>query len=74
MQYAYFKMVLEEKADDTDMMMSLQKLSQMLDEHYGIPPIIIVDEYDTPIQQGHMRGFYDEVILIVNILVLRWKR
>ena len=33
---AYFKTVVEEKADDTDMMMSLQRLSQMLDEHYGI--------------------------------------
>lgn len=65
---AYFKTVLEEKADDTDMMMSLQRLSQMLDEHYDIPPIIIVDEYDTPIQQGHMRGFYDEVILFMRNL------
>ncbi len=64
----YFKNVLEEKADNTDMMMSLQRLSQMLDEHYGIPPIIIIDEYDTPIQQGHMRGFYDKVILFMRNL------
>lgn len=40
----------------------------MLDEHYGIPPIIIIDEYDTPIQQGHMRGFYDKVILFMRNL------
>ena len=33
---SYFKNVLEGKADSTDMMMSLQRLSQMLDEHYGI--------------------------------------
>lgn len=65
---AYFKTVLEEKADDTDMMMSLQRLSQMLDEHYGIPAIIIVDEYDAPIQQGHMRDSYDEVILFMRNL------
>lgn len=65
---AYFKMVLKEKANSTDMMMSLQRLSQMLDEHYGIPPIIIIDEYDTPIQQGYMRGFYDEVILFMRNL------
>ncbi len=64
----YFKNVLEEKADSTDMMMSLQRLSQMLDEHYDIPPIIIIDEYDTPIQQGHMRGFYDKVILFMRNL------
>ena len=65
---SYFKNVLEGKADSTDMMMSLQRLSQMLDEHYGIPPIIIIDEYDTPIQQGHMRGFYDKVILFMRNL------
>ncbi len=65
---AYFKTVLEEEADSTDMMMSLQRLSQMLDEHYGIPPIIIIDEYDTPIQQGHMMGFYDQVVLFMRNL------
>ena len=27
-----------------------------------IAPIIIIDEYDTPIQQGHVRGYYDKVI------------
>ncbi len=64
----YFKAILEEKAGSTDMMMALQRLSQMLDEHYGIPPIIIIDEYDTPIQQGHMRGFYDDVILFMRNL------
>lgn len=58
----YFKNMLEGKADSTDVMTSLQKLSQMLDEHYGIGPIIIIiDEYDTPIQQGYMQGFYEEV-------------
>lgn len=65
---AYLKSVLEQTADSTDMMMSLQRLSQMLDEHYGIPPIIIIDEYDTPIQQGHMRGFYNQVVLFMRNL------
>lgn len=65
---AYFKTVLEEDADSTDMMMSLQRLSQMLDEHYNIPPIIIIDEYDTPIQQGHMRGYCEQMILFMRNL------
>ena len=63
---SYFKNVLEGKAGSTDMMMSLQRLSQMLDEHYEISPIIIID--DTPIQQGHMSGFYDKVILFMRNL------
>ncbi|MCI9142766.1 MAG: AAA family ATPase [Lachnospiraceae bacterium] len=47
--------------NENDVMMALQSLSQMLDEHYEMPPMIIIDEYDTPIQQGHIRGFYDRV-------------
>ena len=29
---------------------------------YGIAPIIIIDEYDTPIQEGYAKEFYDEII------------
>lgn len=34
----------------------------MLTEHYGKAPIIIIDEYDTPIQEGYEKDFYDEII------------
>lgn len=64
----YFDKVLEGKADESDMVMSLLQLSRMLDEHYGIAPIIIIDEYDTPIQQGYMCGFYDKIILFMRNL------
>ena len=40
----------------------------MLDEHHGVAPIIIIDEYDTPIQQGFMCGYYDDVILFMRNL------
>ncbi|MBO5023544.1 MAG: AAA family ATPase, partial [Clostridia bacterium] len=45
-----------------DLSGALADLSRMLHEYHGISPIIIIDEYDTPIQQGHVKGFYDEVI------------
>lgn len=54
------------EACETENMMGLMYLSQMLDEHYGIAPIIIIDEYDTPIQQGHAQGFYDKIILFIR--------
>ena len=56
------KNFLSGKADANDCMAAFATLSEMLDKHYGIAPIIIIDEYDTPIQQGYMRGFYDSVI------------
>ena len=45
-----------------------KKLSKMLDDHYRIAPIIIIDEYDTPIHQGHTCNFYDKVILFMRNL------
>ncbi len=41
---------------------ALGLLSAMLHAHYSVAPIIIIDEYDVPIQQGYFRDFYEEVI------------
>lgn len=64
----YMKKVVEGKANSTELIVSLQRLSKMLDTHYGISPIIIIDEYDTPIQQGYIKGFYDKVVLFMRNL------
>lgn len=60
--------VLKGNAKETGMMMSLATLSRLLHQHYGVKTIIIIDEYDTPIQQGHSKGFYDDVILFMRNL------
>ena len=64
----YYQKIITDKATENDYMLSLMYLSQMLDQHHGIPPIIIMDEYDTPIQQGHACGFYDKIILFMRNL------
>ncbi len=64
----YIRKVLDFKASENDMMISLSKLSQILEEHYNKKAIIIIDEYDIPIQQGYMQGFYDKVILFMRNL------
>lgn len=58
----YFKKILGGHANEVELSSSLQKLSKMLAEHYGKAPIIIIDEYDTPIQEGYSKDFYDEII------------
>ncbi|MBQ9327403.1 MAG: AAA family ATPase [Solobacterium sp.] len=65
---AYFRRVMERLASPTELTSSFMTLTKMLHEHYQIAPIIIIDEYDTPIQQGHVRGFYDKVILFMRNL------
>lgn len=58
----YFAKVMNGEASEVDLTVSLEKLSQMLTKHYGKAPIIIIDEYDTPIQEGYSKDFYEEII------------
>lgn len=58
----YYEKVLDGQANEVELSASLQKLSKMLAAHYGKAPIIIIDEYDTPIQEGYSKEFYDEII------------
>ena len=64
----YFKKVLSCSADRVELTYALLRLSKMLDMHYKVAPIIIIDEYDTPIQQGYVSGYYDEVIRFMRNL------
>ena len=65
---AYFRRVMERRATATELTSAFLTLTKMLHEHYRIAPVIIIDEYDTPIQQGHARGFHDQVILFMRNL------
>lgn len=58
----FFAKILEASANVVELTAALEKLSKMLAEHYGKAPIIIIDEYDTPIQEGYSKDFYDEII------------
>lgn len=58
----YFLRILNGTASEVDLTSALEKLSLMLKKHYAIAPIIIIDEYDTPIQEGYSKDFYDEII------------
>ena len=63
-----FEKLLSEDVDEVELSAALLDLSRMLHKHYGIAPVIIIDEYDVPIQQGHMNGYYDKVILFMRNL------
>ena len=65
---SYFRRVMNREASETELTSAFLTLSKMLHEHYLTAPVIIIDEYDTPIQQGHSKGFYDQVILFMRNL------
>ena len=56
------------KASEVELSSVLLDFSKMLYMHHEIAPIIIIDEYDTPIQQGYVKGYYDKVICFMRNL------
>lgn len=57
-----YHLLAKDIGDEVDCQMGLQLLSLLLHKHYGRECIIIIDEYDTPIQQGHTCNFYPEIV------------
>lgn len=51
-----------ENINEVDCQMGLQLFSLLLHKHYDKECVIIIDEYDTPIQQGHLCDFYNEIV------------
>lgn len=46
--------------------MSLSRLSEYLCRYYGVKPIVLIDEYDAPVQYAWEHGFYDEMIVCMR--------
>ena len=58
---AFFKRVSEEM-DDSDASLALYQLSDYLCRYYGKKVIILLDEYDTPMQEAYVNGYWDELV------------
>lgn len=62
----YFKSILNKCAVRTDLEGAIQKLSYYIKEKFGKKPIILIDEYDTPVQQAYLNGYYDPMIELMR--------
>ena len=60
----YIKETIEqkEKMNDVFASMALHRLSQYLYKHYQRKVIILLDEYDTPMQEAYANGYWDEIV------------
>lgn len=63
---ALFYRITKDVATEAEYVFSLQALSRMLHKHHKQAPVIIIDEYDTPIQEGFVNGYYDETIEFIR--------
>ena len=62
-RYEYEKKIFERiniDMNDADATLALYQLSSILYRYYGKRVIILLDEYDTPMQAAYVNGFYDE--------------
>ena len=58
----FFRKIQSGKASKDDIEIALRKLSNYLYDYYGEKVIVLIDEYDTPIQHSYFSGIYDETI------------
>ncbi|MGM9528514.1 MAG: AAA family ATPase [Phascolarctobacterium sp.] len=58
----FYNRIITDRAQTSDFEISLGALSQLLYEEHGIAPVVIIDEYDTPIQQGYSNGYYEQMV------------
>ena len=62
---AYFREVTFEIKRE-DVAFSLKKLSEFLYRYYGKKVIILLDEYDTPMQEAYVAGYWDEMVAMIR--------
>ncbi len=54
--------------DDVVASMSLNMLCEWLHRYYGKKVIVLLDEYDTPMQEAYINGFWDELVAYTGAL------
>ena len=63
-----FKLISSRKGTYEDYSDSIRFLSECLEDYHGKKVIILIDEYDVPLNNSHHDGFYNELIIFIRIL------
>ena len=61
---AYFVKMLT--GTDENINDSLRRLSQLLYKHYGKKVVILIDEYDVPLDKAYQNGYYHEMVSLIR--------
>ena len=62
------KAILRDEYDDSDIRGSLKTLCALLEKHYGQKAILLIDEYDVPLDKAYRHGYYDRMIDVIRAM------
>ncbi len=54
--------------DDDSLAAALKKLSELLYKHYGQKAVILLDEYDVPLDKAFQNGYYQEMVSLIRAI------
>ncbi|RZI45095.1 AAA family ATPase [Rickettsiales endosymbiont of Peranema trichophorum] len=64
-----FKALMNKQGDLSDVSSSLKRLCLYIHRYCGKNPIILIDEYDTPIQEGYLENYYEEMTELMRSIL-----
>ena len=59
---------VKEKMNDVDAGYSINLLSSLLEKYHGKKVLIFLDEYDTPLQEAYVQGYWDEMTAFIRTM------
>ncbi|MBO5372068.1 MAG: AAA family ATPase, partial [Lachnospiraceae bacterium] len=65
---AFFDRIMSENVRNSDLTFSIHQLSNFLERYYEKKVIILLDEYDTPMQEAYVKEFWDELVSLTRSL------
>ncbi|MBQ6472174.1 MAG: AAA family ATPase [Victivallales bacterium] len=64
-----FKDVVSGQMSTADLAISLPELMRLLQIHHKAPTVLLIDEYDVPLEAGYTGGYYQQVLSLVRTMM-----
>ncbi|MGE3920350.1 MAG: AAA family ATPase, partial [Gammaproteobacteria bacterium] len=61
-----YQMILDRNPSPNLLSGAIKNLTKLLEKQYKVKPLLLIDEYDTPIQCGYENNFYKEIINLIR--------
>ncbi|MDP4146318.1 MAG: AAA family ATPase [Bacillota bacterium] len=61
--------IISKKSTISSLAEAISMLMNFMNKHYGKKVMLFIDEYDVPIQEAYLKGYYEEMISIIRIML-----